>query len=57
MCLESKDLKSYPKENAKVGQEKCCQDGWSGSRGDCKASDLSAEDQLGPETDKARRRQ
>lgn len=56
MCLESKDLKSYPKENAEVSQEKCCQNEWSCMRGNGTESKLSAEDQLGPDSHKARLR-
>lgn len=56
MCLESKDLKLYPKENTEVSQEKCCQNVWSCTRGHGKVSKLSAGDQLGPERDKARLR-
>ena len=57
MCLESRDLKPHPKENTEVSQEKRCQNGWSGSRGNGKESKLSAEDQLEPERDKARWRE
>lgn len=57
MGLESKELKSYPKEKAEVSQEKGCQNGWSSLRGGGKKSKLSAEDRLGPERDKVRGRE